>query len=396
MLLPVAGSNVELVLKVLTVFGTRPEAIKMAPLVLALQDDERFQSVLCVTGQHREMLDQVLSLFALVPDYDLNIMKAGQDLTDVTAGILQGMRGVLAEAKPDLVLVHGDTATTFAATLAAYYQKIPVGHVEAGLRTGNLYSPWPEEANRKLTGTLATLHFAPTQRSVDNLLAEGIAGESVHITGNTVIDALLRVVERFDKDSDLADSLAGQFSFLSSDRHMVLVTGHRRESFGGGFERICEALNRTARAFPDVDIVYPVHLNPNVREPVNRLLSGLDNVHLIEPLGYLPFVYLMSRSYLILTDSGGIQEEAPSLGKPVLVMRDTTERPEAVEAGTVELVGTDVEHICDRLRALLTGDEVYQRMSLAHNPYGDGKACRRITAAILSEEQLVRNFQVSH
>ncbi|WP_417513936.1 non-hydrolyzing UDP-N-acetylglucosamine 2-epimerase [Marinobacter sp.] len=385
-----------MVLKVLTVFGTRPEAIKMAPLVLALQDDERFQSVLCVTGQHREMLDQVLSLFALVPDYDLNIMKAGQDLTDVTAGILQGMRGVLAEAKPDLVLVHGDTATTFAATLAAYYQKIPVGHVEAGLRTGNLYSPWPEEANRKLTGTLATLHFAPTQRSVDNLLAEGIAGESVHITGNTVIDALLRVVERFDKDSDLADSLAGQFSFLSSDRHMVLVTGHRRESFGGGFERICEALNRTARAFPDVDIVYPVHLNPNVREPVNRLLSGLDNVHLIEPLGYLPFVYLMSRSYLILTDSGGIQEEAPSLGKPVLVMRDTTERPEAVEAGTVELVGTDVEHICDRLRALLTGDEVYQRMSLAHNPYGDGKACRRITAAILSEEQLVRNFQVSH
>lgn len=365
-------------MKVLTVFGTRPEAIKMAPLVLALQDDERFESVLCVTGQHREMLDQVLSLFALVPDYDLDIMKPGQDLTDVTTGILQGMRSVLAEVKPDLVLVHGDTATTFAATLAAYYQQIPVGHVEAGLRTGNLYSPWPEEANRKLTGALAALHFAPTQKSADNLLAEGVAGEAVHITGNTVIDSLFRIVERFDKDSELGSSLAGQFPFLNPDRRVVLVTGHRRESFGGGFERICEALNQTARCFPDVDIVYPVHLNPNVREPVNRLLSGLDNVHLIEPLDYLPFVYLMSRSYLILTDSGGIQEEAPSLGKPVLVMRDTTERPEAVGAGTVELVGTDVERICERLRALLTDEGAYQRMSLAHNPYGDGEACRRI------------------
>ncbi|WP_286255693.1 non-hydrolyzing UDP-N-acetylglucosamine 2-epimerase [Marinobacter shengliensis] len=357
----------------------------MAPLVLSLQEDERFESVLCVTGQHREMLDQVLSLFELAPDYDLNIMRPGQDLTDVTAGILQGMRGVLADAKPELVLVHGDTATTFAATLAAYYQQIPVGHVEAGLRTGNLYSPWPEEANRKLTGALAAVHFAPTQKSADNLLAEGIEGRAVHVTGNTVIDALFKIVERFDADAELADSLAQNFPFLDPERRVVLVTGHRRESFGGGFERICEALARTARAFPEVDIVYPVHLNPNVREPVNRLLSGLDNVHLIEPLDYLPFVYLMSRSYLILTDSGGIQEEAPSLGKPVLVMRDTTERPEAVDAGTVELVGTDVERICERLHRLLTDKVTYRRMSMAHNPYGDGAACSRILAQITAE-----------
>jgi len=374
----VAAPSKEFGLKVLTVFGTRPEAIKMAPLVLALQGDARFESALCVTGQHREMLDQVLSLFALTPDYDLNIMKPGQDLTDVTSAILQGMRGVLADAKPDLVLVHGDTATTFATSLAAYYQQIPVGHVEAGLRTGNLYSPWPEEANRKLTGALAAMHFAPTQKSADNLLAEGVTGSAVHITGNTVIDALFKIVERFDKDAELAGSLAESFPFLNPDRRVILVTGHRRESFGGGFERICEALNLTAKAFPDVDIVYPVHLNPNVQEPVNRLLSGLNNVHLVEPLDYLPFVYLMSRSYLILTDSGGIQEEAPSLGKPVLVMRDTTERPEALEAGTVELVGTDVERMVDRLEALLTDEVTYNRMSLAHNPYGDGQACTRI------------------
>jgi UDP-N-acetylglucosamine 2-epimerase (non-hydrolysing) len=305
-------------------------------------------------------------------------MKPGQDLTDVTSAILQGMRGVLADVKPDLVLVHGDTATTFAASLAAYYQQIPVGHVEAGLRTGNPYSPWPEEANRKLTGALAAMHFAPTQKSADNLLAEGVTGSTVHITGNTVIDALFRIVERFDNDAELAGSLAEGFPFLNPDRRVILVTGHRRESFGGGFERICEALNRTAKAFPDVDIVYPVHLNPNVQEPVNRLLSGLDNVYLIEPLDYLPFVYLMSRSYVILTDSGGIQEEAPSLGKPVLVMRDTTERPEALDAGTVELVGTDVDRIFGRLEALLTDEETYNRMSLAHNPYGDGQACARI------------------
>jgi UDP-N-acetylglucosamine 2-epimerase (non-hydrolysing) len=380
----VAAPSREFGLKVLTVFGTRPEAIKMAPLVLALQGDARFESVLCVTGQHREMLDQVLSLFALTPDYDLNIMKPGQDLTDVTSAILQGMRGVLADAKPDLVLVHGDTATTFAGSLAAYYQQIPVGHVEAGLRTGNLYSPWPEEANRKLTGALAAMHFAPTQKSADNLLAEGVTESTVHITGNTVIDALFEIVERFDKDAELAGSLAESFPFLNSDRRVILVTGHRRESFGAGFERICEALNRTAKAFPDVNIVYPVHLNPNVQEPVNRLLSGLDNVHLIEPLDYLPFVYLMSRSYLILTDSGGIQEEAPSLGKPVLVMRHTTERPEALEAGTVELVGTDVERIFGRMEALLTDNATYKRMSMAYNPYGDGRACQRILSAILS------------
>lgn len=369
-------------MKVLTVFGTRPEAIKMAPLVLALQDDQRFKSLLCVTGQHREMLDQVLSLFSLVPDHDLNIMKPGQDLTDVTSSILQGMKGVLANTKPDIVLVHGDTATTFAATLAAYYQQIPVGHIEAGLRTGDLYSPWPEEANRKLTGALATLNFAPTEQSAQNLYAEGIEENAVNITGNTVVDALFRVVEKFDREPQLSDSIVGQFPFLHQDRRIILVTGHRRESFGGGFERICEALNHTAKAFPDVDIVYPVHLNPNVREPVNRLLKGLENVHLIEPLDYLPFVYLMNRSYLILTDSGGIQEEAPSLGKPVLVMRDITERPEAVAAGTVELVGTNVDRICNRLQTLLTDDSVYQRMSLAHNPYGDGRACERILEAL--------------
>jgi len=365
-------------LKILTVFGTRPEAIKMAPLVLAMQADARFESVLCVTGQHREMLDQVLSLFALSPDHDLNIMRPGQDLTDVTISILTGMRDVLAQTKPDFVLVHGDTATTFAATLAAYYQKIPVGHIEAGLRTGNLYSPWPEEANRRLTGTLAAQHFAPTQTAAENLIAEGLDETRITVTGNTVIDALLQIVGRFKTDSDLLNSLSSSFPFLSPDRRMVLVTGHRRESFGGGFERICEALRRTAKAFPDIDIVYPVHLNPNVREPVNRLLREQDNVYLIEPLDYLPFVYLMSRSYLILTDSGGIQEEAPSLGKPVLVMRDTTERPEAVKAGTVELVGTNVERICERLRALLNDDAIYQRMSQAHNPYGDGRACQRI------------------
>lgn len=360
----------------------------MAPLVLALQGDDRFDSSLCVTGQHREMLDQVLDLFELTPDYDLNIMKPRQDLTDVTSAILQGMKDVLAKAKPDVVLVHGDTATTFAATLAAYYQQIPVGHVEAGLRTGNLYSPWPEEANRRLTGALAALHFAPTQKSADNLSGEGVAENTLHVTGNTVIDALFKIVQRFDTDKQLAESLAQQFPFLDNDRRVILVTGHRRESFGSGFERICEALSRTAKAFPSVDIVYPVHLNPNVRGPVNRLLNGLDNVHLIEPLEYLPFVYLMSRSFLILTDSGGIQEEAPSLGKPVLVMRDTTERPEAVEAGTVELVGTNVERICERLNALLTDHKVFETMSLAHNPYGDGHASSRILDVLSRMEKM--------
>ena len=374
-------------MKILTVFGTRPEAIKMAPLALALAADTRFEAKVCVTGQHRQMLDQVLDLFGIQPDFDLNIMKPGQDLTDVSCTILQGMKGVFNQFKPDMVLVHGDTATTFATTLGAYYQQIPVGHVEAGLRTGNLYSPWPEEANRKLTGALAAMHFAPTDNSAQNLLREGVAADSIVITGNTVIDALLQVVKRLEKDQALHQQFREQFSFLSPERRLVLVTGHRRESFGDGFERICQALAQTAQAFPDVDIVYPVHLNPNVREPVNRLLAGIANVHLIEPLDYLPFVHLMNQSYLILTDSGGIQEEAPSLGKPVLVMRDTTERPEAVAAGTVKLVGTDVASISKHLRELLTDQAAYQQMSFAHNPYGDGQACARILAALASQAQ---------
>ncbi|ALM54660.1 non-hydrolyzing UDP-N-acetylglucosamine 2-epimerase [Halomonas huangheensis] len=374
-------------MKTLCAFGTRPEAIKMAPLALALQADERFDAKVCVTGQHREMLDQVLDLFALVPDYDLAVMRPGQDLTDVTAAILQGMRDVLSTVKPDIVLVHGDTATTFAVTLAAYYQQIPVAHVEAGLRTGNIYSPWPEEANRKLTGALAELHFAPTDRSCENLLAEGVSPDKVHVTGNTVVDALLDVVARLEGDDSYQQQFGAHFDFLDSNRKLILVTGHRRESFGDGFERICRALHDTAAQHPEVQIVYPVHLNPNVREPVNRLLSDVDNVHLIEPLDYLPFVYLMNRAHIILTDSGGIQEEAPSLGKPVLVMRETTERPEAVQAGTVKLVGTDVDRIVSELKTLLTDQQAYEAMSYAHNPYGDGKACARILD-ILATTQL--------
>lgn len=371
-------------MKTLCVFGTRPEAIKMAPLHIALSADERFEAKLCVTGQHREMLDQVLSLFAIDPDYDLNIMKPGQDLTDVTTAILQGMKKILCDYRPDVILVHGDTATTFATTLAAYYQQIPVAHVEAGLRTGNIYSPWPEEANRKLTGALATLHFAPTETSRDNLLREGVELSKIHITGNTVIDALLDVVERLKEDQSLRARAAEPTAFLDANRQLILVTGHRRESFGGGFERICQALREVANMHPEVDIVYPVHLNPNVREPVQRLLSNVGNIHLIEPLDYLPFVYLMNRAHIILTDSGGIQEEAPSLGKPVLVMRDATERPEAVVAGTVRLVGTDVNVIVRELHDLLVDDEVYRAMSVAHNPYGDGRACKRIIEGLLS------------
>lgn len=369
-------------MKTLCVFGTRPEAIKMAPLVLALAADERFDAKVCVTGQHREMLDQVLDLFAIKPDFDLSIMKPGQDLTDVSTAILQGMKGAFSEFKPDVILVHGDTATTFAASLAAYYQQIPVAHVEAGLRTGNLYSPWPEEGNRKLTGALANLHFAPTDTSQANLLAEGVSSEKIVVTGNTVIDALLGVVARLDQDQALRDQAAAPSAFLDPSRKLILVTGHRRESFGGGFERICQALMEVAQQHPDVDIVYPVHLNPNVREPVNRLLSGIDNIHLIAPLDYLPFVHLMSRAHIILTDSGGIQEEAPSLGKPVLVMRDTTERPEAVAAGTVKLVGTDTANIVRELNRLLVDHAAYRAMSYAHNPYGDGQACQRILEAL--------------
>jgi len=368
--------------KILTVFGTRPEAIKMAPLVHALAVDHRFEAKVCVTAQHREMLDQVLELFEIIPDYDLNLMKPGQDLTDVTCGILQGLKPVLAEFKPDYVLVHGDTATTLSTTLAAYYQQIKVGHVEAGLRTGNINSPWPEEGNRKLTGALADLHFAPTNTSKQNLLNENITPTKVIVTGNTVIDALLEVVKKLESDQNLNEAMTSRFSFLDGSKRLVLITGHRRESFGGGFERICSAISQLASANPNVQFVYPMHLNPNVREPVNRLLKGLGNVFLIEPLDYLPFVYLMNKAYVLLTDSGGIQEEAPSLGKPVLVMRDTTERPEAVDAGTVKLVGTVTDVIVKELTMLLTDEDIYQEMSFAHNPYGDGKACYRICDAL--------------
>ncbi|HAS8124067.1 TPA: UDP-N-acetylglucosamine 2-epimerase (non-hydrolyzing) [Vibrio vulnificus] len=364
--------------KVLTVFGTRPEAIKMAPLVHALAADERFEAKCCVTAQHREMLDQVLELFEITPDYDLNLMKAGQTLNEVTSRILLELKPVLQEFKPDVVLVHGDTATTFAASLAAYYEQIAVGHVEAGLRTGNIYSPWPEEANRKLTGALTKYHFAPTETSQENLLQENYPEESIFVTGNTVIDALLMVKEKIEQDADLKATLAAQFPYLDKSKKLILVTGHRRESFGGGFERICEALAQTAKQHPEVQILYPMHLNPNVREPVNRILGSVENVLLIEPQQYLPFIYLMDRAHIILTDSGGIQEEAPSLGKPVLVMRDTTERPEAVCAGTVKLVGTDVNRITSELNILLMSEYEYKRMSFSHNPYGDGKACVRI------------------
>lgn len=350
----------------------------MAPLVQRLRRDPHIDCVVCVTGQHREMLDQVLTLFDIEPDFDLNVMKRGQDLYDVTTSILAGMRGVLDEAKPDMVLVHGDTTTTMAATLAAFYKRIPVGHVEAGLRTGNLLSPWPEEANRKLTGALAALHFAPTQRARKNLLAEGLSDASIVVTGNTVIDALLHVRECLASDAALRDEAQGVLPALDANRRLVLVTGHRRESFGDGFERICTALAQLAHAYPSIDIVYPVHLNPSVREPVNRLLTGIANVHLIEPLDYLPFVSLMDRATLILTDSGGIQEEAPSLRKPVLVMRDTTERQEAIDAGVVQLVGTDVRAIVDSVSCLLEDSAAYAAMSRGDNPYGDGRACDRI------------------
>lgn len=367
-------------IRVLSVFGTRPEAIKMAPVVKALAGADHIEARVCVTAQHREMLDQVLDLFQIVPDYDLNLMKPGQDLTDITANVLHGLKPVLAEFKPNLVLVHGDTTTTLAASLAAYYQRVPVGHVEAGLRTGNILSPWPEEVNRKVAGVITRLHFAPTERSRQNLLAENVPAEHIHVTGNTVIDALQEVVARIAHDPALAASLAERLP-LDPSRRMILVTGHRRESFGGGFQRICSALRRIAER-PDVEIVYPVHLNPNVKGPVDSLLSGLSNVRLIEPQDYLPFVYLMHRSFLILTDSGGVQEEAPSLGKPVLVMRETTERPEAVDAGTVRLVGTEEDVIVSSVNELLDDQAAYDAMSFAHNPYGDGLAASRIVEQI--------------
>ena len=364
--------------KILTVFGTRPEAIKMAPLVKALEKDLRVTSKVCVTAQHREMLDQVLELFEIKPDFDLNVMKAGQTLNDITSRILIAIKPILEEFKPDVVLVHGDTATTFAASLAAYYEQIPVGHVEAGLRTGNIYSPWPEEGNRKLTGALTTYHFAPTEMSKQNLLNENYPETSVTVTGNTVIDALLMIKEKVEFDLALKITLSEKFSFIDDSKKMILVTGHRRESFGDGFDRICESLNLIAKKFPDSQIIYPVHLNPNVQEPVKKHLSSIKNIFLIEPQQYLPFIYLMNKSYLILTDSGGIQEEAPSLGKPVLVMRETTERPEAVKAKTVKLVGTDVRVIVEEVSKLFENQSYYNEMSFAHNPYGDGQACQRI------------------
>lgn len=380
--------------KVMLVFGTRPEAIKMAPLVKEFQKHPKdFETVVCVTGQHREMLDQVLKIFGIRPDYDLNIMKQGQDLYDVTAKVLLGMRDILKEVAPDVVLVHGDTTTSMAAALAAFYQQIPVGHVEAGLRTHNIYSPWPEEINRQLTGRIARYDFAPTQLSRRNLEREDISPEKIFVTGNTVIDALYMVVEKIKNDVSLGACLVEELrtagydvSRLDSGRRLVLITGHRRENFGEGFIHICRAIKHLKEKYPDVDFVYPMHLNPNVRRPIHEVfgedLTGLGNMFFIEPLEYLSFVFLMERSCMVLTDSGGIQEEAPGLGKPVLVMRDTTERPEAVDAGTVKLVGTDYGRIVSETSRLLDDVAAYNAMSHAVNPYGDGLACRRIVGAL--------------
>lgn len=372
--------------KILLVFGTRPEAIKMAPLVKALQKDtEHFETRVCVTAQHRQMLDQVLEVFGITPEYDLNIMAPNQDLYDITAKVLLGLREVLKDFRPDTVLVHGDTTTSMAASLAAFYMQIPVGHVEAGLRTYNMLSPWPEEMNRQVTDRICTYYFAPTEQSRANLLQENIDAKKIFITGNTVIDALLMAVDIISTTAGVKEKMAKELQekgYTVGDREYILVTGHRRENFGDGFLHICKAIKELAALHPEMDIVYPVHLNPNVQKPVYELLSGLSNVYLISPLDYLPFIYAMQHSTLLLTDSGGVQEEAPSLGKPVLVMRDTTERPEAVEAGTVKLVGTDAEAIVSNVTALLQDKEMYKRMSETHNPYGDGQACERIMAAL--------------
>ena len=372
--------------KILLVFGTRPEAIKMAPLVKALQKDtEHFETRVCVTAQHRQMLDQVLEVFGITPEYDLNIMAPNQDLYDITAKVLLGLREVLKDFRPDTVLVHGDTTTSMAASLAAFYMQIPVGHVEAGLRTYNMLSPWPEEMNRQVTDRICTYYFAPTEQSRANLLQENIDAKKIFITGNTVIDALLMAVDIISTTAGVKEKMAKELQekgYTVGDREYILVTGHRRENFGDGFLHICKAIKELAALHPEMDIVYPVHLNPNVQKPVYELLSGLSNVYLISPLDYLPFIYAMQHSTLLLTDSGGVQEEAPSLGKPVLVMRDTTERPEAVEAGTVKLVGTDAEAIVSNVTALLQDKEMYKRMSETHNPHGDGQACERIIAAL--------------
>lgn len=369
--------------KLLVVFGTRPDAIKMSPLVHTLKEKNSFDVRVCVTAQHRQMLDHVLEFFNIKPEFDLDLMKDRQNLTDITCSVLSGMGTVFKSWKPDVVLVHGDTTTALGASLAAFYNGIPVAHVEAGLRTGDISAPWPEEANRKIVSVIAKWHFAPTIEARDNLLKESVPAENIHVTGNTVIDALLMVHNRLECDRNLAMKMGAKFSFLDKNKRIILVTGHRRENFGGGFERICQALAFIARNHSEVQVVYPVHLNPNVRLPVTQMLSGLSNLYLIEPQDYLPFVYLMKRAYLILTDSGGIQEEAPSLGKPVLVMRHTTERPEAVSLGTVRLVGTSVETIVEATEELLNNKNIYEKMTIAHNPYGDGEACNRI-ARILS------------
>ncbi len=372
-------------MKILTIFGTRPEAIKMAPLVKSLAKQETIESKLCVTGQHREMLDQVLELFEIVPDYDLNIMKSGQSLSDIASRIMNEIQPVFDDFKPDLVLVHGDTSTTFFAALSGYYHQAKIGHIEAGLRTGNIYSPWPEEANRKLVSCITNFHFAPTSQARLNLLKEGVNDENIFVTGNTVIDALLFIKELINSEMEIEQRMGVMFPMLSESRKMILITGHRRENFGGGFERICTSILQLATLHSNVDFVYPVHLNPKVREPVNKILSSCPNIHLIEPQGYIEFVYLMTKSDIIITDSGGIQEEAPSLGKPVLVMRDTTERPEALDAGTVKLVGTNVELIVASVNELLSNPIEYAKMSEAHNPYGDGEAAGRIVDIIKQE-----------
>ena len=371
--------------KVLLVFGTRPEAIKMAPLVKAFEAEPSIISKVCVTAQHREMLDQVLDMFEIKPDYDLDIMKPGQDLFDVTSNVLLGLKNVLSDFQPDIVLVHGDTSTTSSAALAAFYSKVKVGHVEAGLRTGDIYSPWPEEANRQITGVLANYHFAPTTTSQDNLLRENKNPKDIIVTGNTVIDALFLALDKIEKNETLKNQIIEKINSeykLNDNKKIILVTGHRRENHGQGFINICEALKTIATNNPDIDIVYPVHLNPNVQKPVNEILSNTPNVYLINPLQYESFLYLMNKSYFIITDSGGVQEEAPSLGKPVLVMRDTTERPEALEAGTVKLVGTNKELIIKEAQKLLDDEDEYNTMAKAHNPYGDGKACERIVKFI--------------
>ncbi len=371
--------------RVLVVFGTRPEAIKMAPVILALRNSgDAIECRVCVTAQHREMLDQVLSFFKIEPEWDLDLMQANQDISDITSRILLGIRPILREWSPDLILVHGDTSTTFASALAAFYEQIPIGHVEAGLRTGNRYAPWPEELNRKMVGALANLHFAPTESSRENLLKEGISDDSIYVTGNTVIDALLSVVKLTREDASTRSRLAKYYHFIDPETKLILVTGHRRENFGKGLDSVCKALARLARR-PDISIVYPLHPNPNVQRPVREILGGVSRVHLIEPLDYISFVGLLDRAYIILTDSGGIQEEAPSLGKPVLVMRDVTERPEAVDAGTVRLVGTNESRIVGEVERLLDDSFAYESMRRAHNPYGDGFASQRIVKEILNE-----------